>query len=151
MNPSADNAALLASMLKDGYKLRMRVTGSSMSPFLEPGSCVTLFREPLSEVHVGDIVYCCGADGRCRLHRLLAIKNGMLITKGDALGLPDPPFDKKEYLGKVLLIEQQTDTALVRRSMELRSAQTRNYLIAACHRFKLHLIGRFFKHVLRVA
>jgi hypothetical protein len=143
VKPSIKNMSLFSSMLQDGYKLRLQVTGTSMLPFLKTGSYVTLFRAPLPELKIGDIIYCCGDDEECKLHRLISTKNDRLITKGDALGFPDQPFQKKHYLGKVILIEQEHANATVSRNMELRSAQRANYLIAVFHRVKLHLIFSF--------
>jgi len=129
-------------MLNGGYKLRMQVTGTSMMPFLKAGSYVTLYRAPLSELKIGDIIFCCGDDEEYKLHRLIGIKNDSLITKGDALGLPDRPFEKKNYLGKVIFIEQRDAHSTIYRNLEIRSARTENYLIAIFHRFKLHLLSK---------
>jgi signal peptidase I len=132
-------------MLADGYKLRLRVTGASMSPFLENGSYVTLFRIPPSDLKVGDIIFCRCDDETFKLHRLISIKNELLITKGDALGFPDKPFEKMDYQGKVIRIEHHRPHAVVDRNMELRSAQTANYLIAIYFRLKLNLIRKYFR------
>ena len=131
-------------MLADGYHLRLRVTGNSMSPFLKTGSYVTLSRVPLSELQVGDIIFCRCDDGSFKLHRLIMIQNKILITKGDALDFPDKPFEKKDYQGKVIRIERRRPHAVISRNMELRSIRTANYLIATCSRLKLHLIRKFF-------
>ena len=132
-------------MLEDGYDLRLRVTGTSMSPFLETGSYVTLSRLPLSELKIGDIILCRCDDGSFKLHRLIVIKNEMLITKGDALGSPDKPFEKTDYQAKVIRIEQHRSHAIISHNMALRAFQTANYLIAVCFRLKLNLICRHIR------
>lgn len=131
-------------MLDDGYDLRLRVTGTSMFPFLKTGSYVTISRVPLSELKIGDIIFCRCDDGSFKLHRLIVIQNKMLITKGDALGFPDKPFEKKDYQGKVIRIERHRPHAVINRDMELRSIQTANYLFATYSRLKLHLIRKYF-------
>ncbi|MDO9263997.1 MAG: hypothetical protein Q7U02_08515 [Desulfosalsimonadaceae bacterium] len=115
-----------------------------MSPFLKTGSYVTLSRIPLSELKIGDIIFCRCDDGSFKLHRLIVIQDKMLITKGDALGFPDKPFEKKDYQGKVIRIERHRPHAVISRNMELRSIQTANYLIAIYSRLKLHLIRKYF-------
>ncbi|MCX5899679.1 MAG: hypothetical protein NTX06_02895 [Proteobacteria bacterium] len=145
MKPSIEKMAFFSTMLDDGYHIRLRVTGASMSPFLETGSYVTLSRIPLSELKIGDIIFCSCDDGSFKLHRLISIKKEMLITKGDALWLPDKPVKKKEYHAKVVSIEQNRPHATISRNMELRSIQTANYLIAVCFRFKLHLIRKYIR------
>ena len=145
LKPSVQKITFFLSMLEDGYDLRLRVTGTSMSPFLETGSYVTLSRIPISELKIGDIIFCRSDDGSFILHRLIAIKNEMLITKGDALGSPDKPFEKKDYQGKVIRIEQHRSHTIISRNMELRSIQTANYLIAVYFRFKLHLIRKYIR------
>jgi hypothetical protein len=145
LKPSIEKMTFFSTMLDDGYHIRLRVTGTSMLPFLETGSYVTLFKIPLSELKIGDIIFCSCDDGSFKLHRLLSIKKEMLITKGDALWLPDKPVKKTEYHAKVISIEQRRPHATISRNMELRSAQTANYLIALFHRLKLHLITKCFE------
>jgi hypothetical protein len=145
----------LSSMLEEGYDLRLRVTGASMSPFLETGSYVTLSWVPLSELKIGDIIFCRCDDGSFKLHRLIMIKNEMLITKGDALDSADKPFKKTDYQGKVIRVEQRRSHTIINRNMELRSIQTANYIIAVYFRLKLHLIrkyiGRKIKTCIRIS
>jgi signal peptidase I len=138
-------------MLADGFNLRLRVTGTSMSPFLETGSYVTLSKVPVSELKIGDILFCRCDDGSFKLHRLIVIKNEMLITKGDALGLPDKPFKKDDYQGKAIRIEYRRSHTIISRNMELRSVQTVNYLIAIFFRLKLHMIRQYFGFMSKIA
>ncbi len=134
--------ALCSQMLRDGYRVRLRVSGSSMAPFLKSGSYVTLLRAPLGDLEIGDIIFCSRTDGTFLLHRLIATDSATLQTKGDALDLPDPPFDKGDYLGKVVHIEHRRHHAVAHRSMDRRSARAANYCIAVSHRLKLHLVRK---------
>ena len=149
LKPSIEKMAFFSSMLEKGYHVRLRVTGNSMSPFLETGNYVVLSRIPLAELKIGDIIFCSCDDGSYKLHRLIAIKSELLITKGDALGLPDEPFQISNYQGKVIRIEQHRSQSIIIRNMELRSVQTANYLIAVFHRLKLHLICKYFGIILK--
>ncbi|RJP84280.1 MAG: hypothetical protein C4518_20515 [Desulfobacteraceae bacterium] len=145
MNPLVQKMIFFSTMLADGYQLRLRVTGVSMSPFLETGSYVTLSKIPLPELKIGDIIFCRCDDGSFKLHRLISIENDRLITKGDALGLPDKPFEKDAYQGKVIRIEYLRSHAVIIRNMELWSVRAINYLIALYFRFKLYLISQYFR------
>ncbi len=151
VKPSHDKMALFTGMLKDGYHIRLQVTGSSMSPFLNEGSYVTLIRTPLAGLKIGDIIFCSTDDGEFKLHRLLARKTDHLITKGDDLICPDRPFAKSAYHGKVIRIEQQRAGGLIIRHMERPSARRINFLIALAHRLHFHLLGKFFSFILKPA
>ncbi len=144
MKTSVQKMAFFSNILADGYNIRVRVTGSSMSPFLETGSYVTLSKVPPSDLKIGDILFCRCDDGTFKLHRLIAMKNETLITKGDALGFPDKPFEKNDYQGKVIRIEHHRPHAVISRNMESRSVQAANYLVAIYFRLKLHLIRKYF-------
>lgn len=151
MKPSHEKMTLFAAMLKDGYQIRLQVTGSSMSPFLNEGSYVTLTRTPLPGLKIGDIIFCNTDDGEFKLHRLLAHKRDRLIIKGDSLICPDAPIKETAYHGKVIRIEQRRAKAVHVRNMELRSARVINFLIAIAHRMNLHLLGKLFSFILKPA
>ena len=135
-----------SELLEEGYDLRLKVTGRSMSPFLETGSFVTLSRVPVSKLRIGDIVFCRCDDGSFKLHRLIQIDKDMLITKGDALGSFDAPFNKTDYKGKVVRIEYHHINGVMHRCMENQSARVLNYLIARYHQLKIY----FFRRVVRL-
>jgi hypothetical protein len=86
---------------KTGRELKARFGGSSMQPSLAPDSEVVVrCGAPAS---VGDIVAYL-ADGRLVLHRVEAVsaRDGTLLTRGDALWLPDLPVrDPETVLGVV--------------------------------------------------
>lgn len=131
--------SLFENLLRSGLVLRVKVTGKSMSPFLENGSYVTLSKIPVSGLRIGDIIFCQCNDGSFKLHRLLQIDNDMLITKGDALGSFDVPFKKTDYKGKVVCIEQHSAKGLMHRNLENQSSRINNYLIARFHLLRVYL------------
>ena len=94
------NLNFFSNLLEDGYDLRLKVTGRSMSPFLRTGTFVTLSKEPLSKLCIGDIIFCQCNDGSFKLHRLIQAKDDLLITRGDALVSIDVPFRKKDYVDR---------------------------------------------------
>lgn len=138
MNSSVQNMLFFSELLEDGYDLRLKVTGRSMSPFLESGSFVSLSRVPFSQLRIGDIIFCQCDDGYFKLHRLIQLTGKKLVTKGDALRAFDPPFDKSDYKGKVICIEQSQSNGTYHRNMESQSARVVNYLIARYHQLKIY-------------
>jgi len=132
---------LFSELLEDGYDLRLKVTGRSMSSFLETGSFVTLSKVPVSTLRIGDIVFCQCDDGSFKLHRLIQMTDKKLVTKGDALRACDPPFDKSDYKGKVIHIEQYGADVTLQRNMESQPARTVNYLIARYYLLRKYFIG----------
>lgn len=142
-NISVEKWALFTDMLRDGYEVRLRVTGTSMSPFLESGDCVTLIGRHADDLKIGDIILCRSQDGEFRLHRLIAMKKSMLITKGDAVDAPDYPFHRTDYYGKVIRIEQNRSHHIKHLNMESRSVQIFNFLFAMYNRMKSYLICKY--------
>ena len=58
-----------------------------MRPWLRPGTMVII--SPNVSLHVGDVAFVT-TQGRPALHRVIQV-TPTLLTKGDALGLPDLP------------------------------------------------------------
>jgi hypothetical protein len=100
--PSVEELAAAARLWKKtGRDLKARFGGSSMRPSLAPDSEVVV--RCGSSAAVGDIVAYL-ADGRLVLHRVEAVsaRDGTLLTRGDALWLPDLPVrDPESVLGVV--------------------------------------------------
>lgn len=143
-NISAEKWTLITGMLNEGYEVRLSVTGASMAPYLESGDCVALSKKiHVDELKIGDIILCSSQDNTFKLHRLIAIKNNMLITKGDALDAPDHPFHRKDYCGKVIRIEQNRSHHIKHLNMESRSVQIFNFLFAMYNRMKSFLLCKY--------
>ncbi|MDA3894653.1 MAG: S24/S26 family peptidase [Desulfobacteraceae bacterium] len=140
LQSSVQHLNFFSELLEEGYELRLKVTGRSMSPFLKTGSVVTLSQVPVSTLRIGDIIFCRCEDGSYKLHRLIQIDKDMLITKGDALRAFDPPFDKSDYQGKVICIEQNHPDGAYQRNMESQPVRVVNYLIARYSQLKLCFI-----------
>jgi len=131
---------LFSSLLRDGYALRLRVTGNSMKPFLKTGSYVTLSKIPADKLLPGDIIFFRCADETFKLHRLIGIGKKYLVTKGDALKSPDSRVDRNHYLGKVIRVETSGTEGAGSLDMDLPDARIFNYMVAVYFRLKLYLI-----------
>jgi hypothetical protein len=90
--------------LNAGRQVKLTAQGWSMFPTLYRGVQLEIYKVPLAELQVGQLV-AHARNGKAILHRLIAIQeqNGQwtLQTQGDSSSQPDPLFDQTAYLGKV--------------------------------------------------
>jgi signal peptidase I len=123
VNPKQDSRLeeLIDPLLGRGLSLRIRATGSSMTPFICSGEFVILRRVPPTRLSIGDVILFINHAGNLVLHRIIHIsretgsggesvpfRNGWRIqTKGDAAGV-DPPISANNVLAKVVCIEKST-------------------------------------------
>jgi hypothetical protein len=97
------NQTLWLQGLAKGWNMRFRPLGGSMAPFMRPGDIVNIC--PGKSCRIGDvIIWQCGAA--LILHRVVAKKNGWVITKGDSLGRQDGPVRKEQILGRAVTRER---------------------------------------------
>jgi signal peptidase I len=81
-------------------------SGFSMYPVLRPGDTLIVREVSLSDISVGDIV-CITRNGSYRTHRVIALRDGIIETKGDNMVEPDPhnvPSD--DLLMRVVMIKR---------------------------------------------
>jgi signal peptidase len=86
----------------------LRVTGTSMWPALWPGDTVEIRTAPLNEIKIGDLAVFT-RDDRIFIHRVIRNTTGgaaILVTRGDALPVEDPPVRESELLGVASVIER---------------------------------------------
>src|SRR5712691_374218 len=104
---------LFAEVLRSYGKGRLRVTGTSMVPAVWPGDMLTIYREDISRVVLGQIVLFT-RDRRLFAHRVRekASQEGkpLLVTRGDRLSENDLAVSKSELLGTVTSILRGTCT-----------------------------------------
>lgn len=77
------------------------VWGTSMLPTLKPLDIVVAVKPWLKKVRVGEIAIV-EVDGVRLVHRVIEVKDGVVVTKGDNNPFPDPPA--KKVLGVVVLV-----------------------------------------------
>jgi signal peptidase len=89
--------------------LRLRVTGTSMLPAIQPGDLLSIGRVELRETSPGEIVLF-ARGGRLFAHRIVDRGGGSgdpyLVTRGDRLVENDPPVFQSGLLGRVTAIER---------------------------------------------
>jgi hypothetical protein len=134
---------LFEDVLNSGMSLRVRVTGSSMAPFLAGGETLTIQKVPLSSLKKGDLVFFKTSRGAPLLHRVVRTMRagGELVvqTQGDAAAGPDEPFRSADFLGKARMIEKDGDPRFRPINLEAPFRRTINYLRALNSLVKSHL------------
>jgi signal peptidase I len=140
--------SLFAEILSEGNDLRIRVTGTSMSPCLRSGDIATIRNVPVGSLKIGDIILCHRDKQTLMLHRLLKIQNRApvsgvmtLYTKGDAVDRMDSPFQAAQYLGKAILIERIGHHRTVPADMLCRTAAMTNRFRAWYHRLRSVIVA----------
>lgn len=98
-------------ILKTGSRVRVTVTGGSMSPFIRGGEVVILKRKPISSLVPGDVIFLRTAGRQLLLHRIIRIQKAetqivSIQTQGDANGKPDYPVVPGQVLGRVCIVEK---------------------------------------------
>jgi signal peptidase I len=108
---NAEKIALLDDLLDKGLALRIRVTGNSMTPFLQGGEILTIKKVPYKTLRKGDMIFFKSPDGFPVMHRIIAKKQQeddtyIFTTKGDAVSTIDELVRENNILGKVCRIER---------------------------------------------
>jgi len=76
----------------------------SMRPTIEVGDIAIIVKTPVERIRPGDIIQYATPEGMV-LHRVIDIKDGYFITKGDACSTPDPePVHPLNVRGKLIAI-----------------------------------------------
>jgi hypothetical protein len=86
--------------------LRLRVTGTSMLPLVQPGDLIQVRRCAIEDVRPGDLVLFIRLR-RLFAHRVVARSGASLLAQGDTLHDPDPEITDAELLGKVERVERR--------------------------------------------
>jgi hypothetical protein len=89
--------------LAGGWSMRFRPLGGSMAPLSQPGDVFDIC--PGKNCRVGDVILWQSGDNLF-LHRVIAKKNGLVITKGDSLEHPDKPVRQEQILGRAVARER---------------------------------------------
>src|SRR5213075_2693193 len=98
-------AQLAIDLLRCGYKVRFRVTGTSMLPAIPPGSLVQIEPTAVETLRRGEVVLSSGW-GRLVAHRIEEVLGGgqgasRFVLRGDNLPQCDLPVMASAILGRV--------------------------------------------------
>ncbi|MEM7583368.1 MAG: S24/S26 family peptidase [Acidobacteriota bacterium] len=97
---------LLLDFLADGMVAQIVVTGTSMAPFIRERDLVTL--EPIAgqPIGLGDVVAFERPGGRLILHRVVALTEHRVQTRGDAATEADEWTELSRLSGRLIAIER---------------------------------------------
>ncbi len=108
---TAPGAQLCAGLLKQGLRVRVRVSGASMAPVLIAGDVVHLTPADPGRMRCGDILFIQDPRRGFYLHRLLRRPQirgrSMLQTRGDSHWRLDDPVSSRQVLARVTNIEHR--------------------------------------------
>nr|NJM04203.1 hypothetical protein [Desulfobacula sp.] len=130
---SPDNLSGLLDILlgeKHAQRVKIPCKGFSMSPFISDSDTIVI--EPLNTIRnlrIGDIVVVLLSKQKIIIHRIIRIKDGSLLLKGDNLADCDGWFKKREVMGIV--------EAVFKKKFNYRCNPFINYIIAIGSRTKI--------------
>ena len=113
----------LKQKLEDGGEVTFTVTGNSMLPLLRHKRdtvTLTAAKAPLKKY---DIPFYCRADGKYILHRIIKVKDGEYIARGDNCTFIETGITDKDIIGVV--------TAFTRKGKQ-KSVKSLGYRMYSC-------------------
>lgn len=87
-------------MLREGRPVELPLTGASMRPLFAPGDVVRVWPARVEDVRLGDVVLVEFA-GQLLAHRLIAVGERVIVTRGDAMPSADRPLPRASLHGRV--------------------------------------------------
>jgi hypothetical protein len=100
-------AELVRDVLARAARVRLRVRGGSMWPFVREGDVVTLEALCSRPARVGEVVAAAHPQsGRLIVHRLVRKAGSERVLMGDRLAQPDEGLPAANLLGRVVAVER---------------------------------------------
>lgn len=96
-----DPTPLITDILARGHAVQFQARGDSMHPLIREND--SLHVEPCDRVRVGDVVLVL-ADRGLTAHRVIARREGIVITRGDNAPAEDAGVAEDRVLGKVKFV-----------------------------------------------
>jgi len=106
---------VIVDLLARGHAVRFRAGGDSMHPIIRCDDCLLVEPADRTRIRRGDVVLTL-ADRGLTAHRVIALTDGTLITRGDNLRENDLPVDFSRVLGRVTHAERDGRTRRIRRA-----------------------------------
>jgi signal peptidase I len=126
--------------------VRLRVSGTSMTPTLCPGELVSVERTRMTEIGPGEIIVF-ARNGRLIIHRVLAGIQSQgecyLVTRGDRARKSDAPVSSSELVGRVTPVKRGHSGILASSRLKLASRAVARLLCFSDRgtHFYLHLVS----------
>jgi len=99
----APTAELLTWLLREGFEVRIRLSGWSMKPLVPSGSVLRFSRS--GEPSIGDVVLARLANNALVAHRVVALDSDRIWTKGDACRTADGPLSRESVIARAVRLE----------------------------------------------
>lgn len=94
------------ALLREGAELPLVVSGTSMTPFLQPGRDVVYLKAPNRPLQPGEIAFFHRRDGSHVLHRVWRAEPGKYWFLGDAQDMAEGPLPAQCVFAYVTRIER---------------------------------------------
>jgi hypothetical protein len=93
-----DATGVIVDLLARGHAVQFQARGDSMYPLIRDHD--TLHVEPVDRFGAGDIVLVLAERG-LTAHRVVSLRAGLVVTRGDNAPAADAPVAREKVLGKV--------------------------------------------------
>lgn len=92
---------LISEQLEAGGKASFSIHGTSMKPMMKDRTDSVRITKPLSDPKKYDIIFYRRDDGSFVLHRIVGIKDGSFVCRGDNQTVDEFPVKKENVIGIV--------------------------------------------------
>lgn len=101
-----DASELIVEALSQGQAVRFQVRGDSMAPLILTDDFLIVHPVQRDAMALGDVVLCSSPRG-LTAHRVIELRGGSFVTRGDNAVSSDDPLPDDALLGKVTWIERE--------------------------------------------
>ncbi|MDO4814977.1 MAG: S24/S26 family peptidase [Bacillota bacterium] len=98
--------SMLKELVEEGHEVSVKISGTSMLPFLRQNRDTAYFKAPDRELRPGDIVFFQRSSGDYILHRICKIENNRYYLIGDAQKTVEGPIFREQIFALVTRVER---------------------------------------------
>jgi hypothetical protein len=95
---------LASHVTRDGYSFRFIAHGHSMQPFILDGDTLEVVPLVNQKPTLGDVLLVKTKPDQLLAHRVIGIRDNLLLIRGDACPNPDGWFSIDQIIGKVVML-----------------------------------------------
>jgi SOS-response transcriptional repressor LexA len=121
----SDATSVIVDLLASGHAVQFQARGDSMHPLIRDHDYLHV--EPVDRIRVGDIVLVLAERG-LTAHRVIACRDGMVVTRGDNAPAADEAAPRSKVLGKV--------TSVIRGGRQVKVRGVRAWVIGRMGRMR---------------
>ena len=98
--------SLLRELTEQGKEVNVRISGSSMSPFLKNQRDIIVFKKPERELRKGDMVFYQRVTGQYVMHRIWKVNSKGFYIVGDAQTDIEGPVKQEQIFAIVTKVQR---------------------------------------------